>query len=333
MNKLKKTLATLSVAGLLLTTTTATAKNLAKDLNPDNPKHKTEIQKKDFSKQTNPELVANFNDFANLQNPEGQTFEGGDGDNEDFGTKPENEEYTKFKEAFGDDPTFSIENGVLKVTGGNEKVQEAVNDFNNLTNQNLKNTTLNYIQQVMDDNNLQDREKRMLITSFIQASLGQKTRAFGDVDAKYKKAYIEITELAGKPAKVDKDGNVEMSDDDLFTDFTSDDVEQVNKALAEEEKKHAEVKKALAEEHKKLANQYIIMVNLNAEIRKRNEKTSDKDKIITDIATVNLYNHLLKNEPDYAQKMQQFNTNAIYLKKELNITEQEIQEEMKKLKR
>ncbi len=118
-----------------------------------------------------------------------------------------------------------------------------------------------------------------------------------------------------------------------FNDIDAE-IEASQQRLAETKKRLAEQKKRLAEQKKRLAEQGIIAVDQYKQILLLSGKITiaERKSIINHIATVKVYENLLKNKADYNETMKKHNKNVEFLKKELNITEQEIGNEIKKLK-
>lgn len=81
------------------------------------------------------------------------------------------------------------------------------------------------------------------------------------------------------------------------------------------------------------AKKWFNLLELTEEQVKLDGEITDNERkdAINCIAKLYFYQYLLKDQPDYTEKMKKHNENIAFLKKELNITEQEIQNEIKKL--
>ena len=109
------------------------------------------------------------------------------------------------------EPIFKFENGKLVLTDKKFiKLQPVLDDFYKIQNKELIKLTENGIIAILRDSGLDQSFENMLIQQFLQAALGngEMPLRFKGIAEPHQTNFKKIRKLAGNPANLDKDGNI-----------------------------------------------------------------------------------------------------------------------------
>lgn len=135
----------------------------------------------------------------------------------------------------GDDLVFAVQGDKLVFSDTTSEFAAVVNKFNALTNTQLKKATLKYIQQIIDNKEgYEPRQQNLLISAFVQTALGETPALRTAGFASFKDGLVEVSALAGKPAFVDNDGNINNTKEVLDFDNIDFGDDEINAELDKE---------------------------------------------------------------------------------------------------
>lgn len=119
-----------------------------------------------------------------------------------------NPKLNQIEQKVEDSLIYTINNNKLAFNStSNPDVAKAVNSFNAISSK-IKTPALKYIQDIINDRTLSDNDKNTYISIMIQMALGNKPVFRMAADTPHKNSFINISNLAGVKAEVDKNGNV-----------------------------------------------------------------------------------------------------------------------------